>query len=923
MAEDLPQDLPPAQSAEPVHVMSPDGELGTMDPSELSDATQNGYSLATPEDINNAKYGGAGQALGAAAEHAASSATFGLSTGLETRAGVPPEDIRGRTEAHPVASGVGDVVGLGASSLIPGVGEANVLREAGAGAAEAVGLGTKGAGFVSQVGADTVKGAFEAALFQGGDEVSKAFAQDPNQTGETAIANMGLASVMGGVFGGAIGAGLRGAGFGAALDAAPGATVDAPGGALAASESTAPSFISEVDRPALEAGDFKTTIENSNILKDNEKKNILSGLSERKPDASDIESAAGRLNAPVLEGMTSASKVVQKAEDSLLNGAPTYSGLKRQAMYGEGYKAANAAVEGALGDGSRLTKAEIGNYFKDSITKQISEQNKPISEMYNYLKQQHGIISLPEGATDSLASELSQMKELRVSPSSPGAKLTKNVIDELGNLKSVDDIKTYRSSLYDRLSPTAPPQEKRMAAIISDKLKTLEDASVESAAKSIPRNDEARDVISNLIAQRKAADSAYKPFINDVQTLAEQLGKGKIHGAQDAIHFINDLTPEQVTQKLFSKNNSEFLSFFGKKFPAQMEMMRSYQKNALREAASKSGDLSPKVLFNNINKLEPEIQRSVFSTAELQKLKDSEIYLRSFPESFNPSGTSGMNAFRSFFEHPTGAAIGNIRDLAIEKFIKTFGASPEIKNATKLAKATVSGWNTTRKAINAVLDPEKAVMPSSIAASTIARERLSRLVEDFAASPQKMMSMNVNNPVSAYHAPFSATSARAMQYLNTQKPNTSKQSPLDSKLAPTSVQKAQYDRALDIAQNPLIVFKHIQQGNLTPQDCVAIKSIYPNLYQQLCGRLMSQAVDHMSKGGVIPYKTRLGLSLFTSTTLDSTMTPQAIISAQPAPQAPEQQQSPPAKHSSSSLSKLPGMYKTPGQASDERRSVKD
>jgi hypothetical protein len=908
----------PAAPPQPVHVLSPEGELGTIDPSEVDSATQNGYTLATPEDLAQNQYGGLGQQTIAGLEGAAQGATFGLSTGLETAIGVNPEDIRGRAQANPITHNVGQVAGLIGSSVIPGVGEANLLKGAGEAAAEAVGVGGAGAGFLSQVGADTVKGAFEAALFQGGEEISKMYSQDPNQTAESAIADIGLAGVMGGVFGGSAGALLRKAGFGAALDA--------PGGAVGTAESTAPSFVSELDRPKVEAGDFEASIKNSNVIPEAQKKSILDGLRERKPDAAEITAAAERINAPVLEGMTSGSRVVQKAEDSLLNGAPTYSGLKRQSMYNEGWKAANAAVEGALGEGSQLSKAEIGNYFKDSITKDIKTQNAPISQMYEEIKRYHRVIPVPEGSGDSLAAELERIPELRVSPSSPGSQLVKNVINEVGNLRTVDDIKAYRSSLYDRLPATASPGERRMAAIISDKLKTMEEDGVETFAKNIPANDEVKATIQSLIGQRKAADAQYKPFIQKIQTLSEQLGKGKIHGAQDAIHFINDLTPESVTQKLFAKNNSEFLNFFSKNFPEQMEAMRAYQKNALREAASKSGELSPRVLFNNVNKLEPEIQKSIFKPEELQKLRDAETVVRSFPKDFNPSGTSGMSAFRQFFEHPAGAAIGNVRDLAIEKFIKTFAGSPEVKNATKLAQSTVSGYRTMTKAVKSIMDPSKGVMAASIVPSVAARDRLAKLVDDYAKNPQKMLEANANNPFPAYSQAFSTVSSRAVQYLVSQRPNTAPANPLDSRLPASPIQKAQYNRALDIAQQPLTVLKHINDGSLTPQDCTTLRTIYPNLYNQLCGKLSEGIVSATSKGIKIPYQRRLSMSMMMGQALDSTMTPQGIISAQPLPPQQQPQGGAPGnkpKKSTSTLNKLPGQYKTAGQAAEEDRANKD
>ena len=166
---------------------------------------QPGQSESTPDTIpanqfvsDADKYGSLGQQAKTFGEHAASAATFGLSTKAETVLGVNPEDIRGRSEENP-ASGV---AGTLTSLLIPGAPEAKLLGKAGELAAGAV----RGSSVLSKIGAGAVKGAVENALFQAGDETSKAFTGDPNQSVQTAMTDMGLSGVLGGALGAGFGA---------------------------------------------------------------------------------------------------------------------------------------------------------------------------------------------------------------------------------------------------------------------------------------------------------------------------------------------------------------------------------------------------------------------------------------------------------------------------------------------------------------------------------------------------------------------------------------------------------------------------------------------------------------------------------------------------------------------------------------------
>ncbi len=231
---------PTAQPSGPVNVRTPEGELVSIPGESLQDAIKSGYRLATPDEIHSyereQKYGSLGQQAATAAEGAAGAATFGLSTGLERLAGVPAEDIQARREVNPGSHMLGQAGGLLAGALT-GSGEASLLESAGTAAskalvpgaratieagqaleaAKAAGQGVEAAAeaakaariampTLDRIGSAAVKGVVENGLFQSGDEVSKMLSSDPSQTIGTAMADVGMAGLIGGAFGGAAGA---------------------------------------------------------------------------------------------------------------------------------------------------------------------------------------------------------------------------------------------------------------------------------------------------------------------------------------------------------------------------------------------------------------------------------------------------------------------------------------------------------------------------------------------------------------------------------------------------------------------------------------------------------------------------------------------------------------------------------------------
>lgn len=908
-------------------------------------------------ELMEEKYGTTEQMLKTGAEGLASGLVGStITNAAETALGVNPADIRGREETNPgihlaseVAGFVGPAIATAGASLAGKAGvvgglkaaealtASGALAKAGEAFSAATQIGEKG-GWVAKAGADAAKAAFEGALFQLDQEGGKLFKQDPEQSAGSAISDIGLATVMSGVFGGAIGAGLRKLGAHPEEIGAAAKLMEEHTG-VAAGEPM--QFIPELDKAKLAAGDFKAAIEHSSDFKPLEKTGIIAGLAKRKINANEIEKIAEQRGYPVMEGMISDHKLVQRAEDALINGGGTSAALKRQELYKDAYGKAAADVDATLGDGSKLSKAEIGDQFKQTLASQIKEENAPIKGMYDALKlhNEHIPLSLDTGR---VILELENMPDFKLTGNLPGGGLIKGALEGIAKSQTVDDLKIIRSSINGSLSHSSSPNERRIAALVSDKLRQLEEDSIEKFAHLMAKTPEDKAIALGLNAARKAADAEYKPFIQKIQKLSKMLGKGNISGPQDAIRFINELTPEQMTTRLFNKNNSQSLKFFEKEFPQQAAQMRDYQRGILRDAATKEGVLSPKDLFNRINKLEPEVQSALFSKAELKTLKDAETYIRSFPANFNPSGTAHAMALRDSFMQGTGMVGGllsgnvmgaiagvaspHLRDAAIERFIKSVGASPKAQQAIALAKATASGERTATKAVRSILSATPIAMPANVVSMVNHREKLSKLVDTYHADPEKLMGQGDSNPIPEYAQAFSATTARAVQYLAGLRPDTAPKNPLDTKVPATPMQKAIYNNALDIAQQPLHILQKIKAGTLTNQDLTTIKTIYPSVYANLSTKIMNGIVESKRKGQSIPYQTRLQLSMFLGQPLDSTMTQPSIAAAQAKPLAQQQQaetQSAPAsgaKHSTSKLGKSAVAAQTPGQARLASRS---
>jgi hypothetical protein len=548
-----------------------------------------------------------------------------------------------RAVNSPLARGIGEVAGLITGPLGAGIGKIGTIG------AEAANLG--------KIGSATLKGAIEGGLFQGSDEVSRGILGqgDPTDPVSSALAHIGAAS-------------LLGAG-GGALFSATGSGLKA----LAATKAT------EAASDALqEFGARYSLPTDADLAAENA---AARNLPKLKDNAQEIMGAADRLDAPVLNGMVSGDKFVQMGEDALINGPPTVASIARQNAYSNAFDKVANAVDATVGNAGTMSETEAGNALKSSLVQKLEAENEPIKAMYDALGDYKQAIPVTQISTNRLSQNIQKIiDDHALIKGTPEYNFVQTMADGMGQITNLDQLANFRTALG-----RATDQNTRfVSGAIKEKLDNLEENAIKRFADSM-KSPAAKAKINDLIGQVSEAKKSYGAFRNKMQELGNVLGKKKIYGPQDFMDFVGDMNPQSLTKKLFNENNTQFAQWFSKEFPEEFETMKNYQRGQLRMNSIKNDQFNPKALLKSVldpkSGMQPEMQKLLFNPEELQKLNDAKTYLGGFPENFNPSGTSHMSAFRSFFESPTGATIGNIRDFAIKNFVVGKDMNPKVLSA--------------------------------------------------------------------------------------------------------------------------------------------------------------------------------------------------------------------------------------------------
>jgi hypothetical protein len=889
-------------------IKDPYGQFRYIDPSQVDEAVKTGgFRLPSSTEMQDfqLKSEHGDSPVKAFLESAAGSASFGASRHLENALGITtPEAQAARAKFNPVASGLGEVAGIAAPLLAPETGLAGLLAKPVQGVAEAgqavakaaTPLAEKAAGLafnpatspiknrmLSQAAATGLGSAVEGAAFGLGQSVNEAALGDPHLNAEKVLSNIGYSSLFAGGVGGVVGAlggAFRKAGVAAEPEAAKaGATANQAleeAGFKVAPDMTEAENLARYGVPGTDPGVSLRGSLGINAAETEQQRSIIQGLKELKPEAAEIAESLRAIGAPAPEGMFSASPEIQRVESMLMN-SPGPTGIERNRLYGKVYEAADNAVQGSLGKGADLSKAELGEALKAGIGTKMEAKIAPVQAAYAEIEGMLPAIPVGERSTAKIGSNILKIiEEHGLIEGTAEHSFVTNFARGLDQVTDLQRLKQFRTAL----GRATTPETRFVSQLIKEKLDNLEMRAIRRVADEM-KTPEAKAKIMGLIEQIENAKAGYKALREEMEAIGKPLwGKARIYGPQDFLDKIDAMGAEAFAKKLLTKDNVALRSFMLKNFPEETKLLMQYERAAIRDAAMVKGEFRPSKAIELVNDLPKEIRGMIFSPEELAKMGHAERVLKNIPRDFNPSHTSHMDAYREFYSHPIRATIGEIRNRAAMGMIQgTVGKSPGYiealahleRMAQKTSKAVAQGSK-------AIFDTgSKAALPAiGFAGSKQAssepkkREALYSQVREMQADPEKFMD-HLERSTRSLHAVapnltggFHETAFRATSFLASKLPVPPPRKPLSPPYVMSQAETEKFERSLHAVENPLTVLHQIKDGTLTHEAVEAVSTVYPKLYAEMKTQLLDRLTDHTSKEDYesIPYSTQISLSLF-------------------------------------------------------------
>lgn len=812
----VPEDDLPSEPAanEPASTAVPEDDLPEVPDHDLPDNT-------SPKEETSL----VGAGLEGVAKGVAGPLTTGAELGL-SKLGVPglsAEDQAAREEQHPVAEGVGQGAGF-VGSFFTGVGEAALIGRA----AEAA----SGAAQFGKIGSVALKGAIEAGLFQGGDEVSKYMLgqSDPEAPVSSALAHIGAASLLGGTGGVILGkAGSK------LQELAEGKTA-----------SRAAQLLSDLGNRF----DFLSKTKDIAGAATEEVNNLWGtvrhaydevwGSSALKSQA--IEKLVPEMSDSIRGQTQGIANKLQNAYSEIVKDPDTYPPRFRKIME----KEVNQWMEVATSP--EASSHDIFNANQE--LKQRLQQYAKFDKSISAIAPERGFVDLVKGVGHDLRTSLED----------------KNVWGGAGELqsginKAFSELRPYEKDFLksfsvgklgekeidpDRVASLMNQVGKGKGSLRASKLADY----IEPAQKFLQKVDDLHTSLGVESATPKISTNVLDEMLSGKTSNGSKLADALFHLGPKVVGAGAGATAGYAIGEREGGTGGGIAG-------AALGAFGAYRASDLVGKYIEEG------IGRKITKAAVPAVLKLLSTGEVKGIPQIVNYAESMSNGAKNINNAVDNAFTiggpKYLNHDFSEASRE----ALKKYVAEGKFNQQLDNQKNEDKSQASVPPTEGFAHGGEVMAPKLVEPSKKPAGKLVpkNEHISTVF------PEQGMLLG-------------AAKGRINNYLNQIRPQeVHAKRPFDDHM-PDKVKEKSYHRALDIANKPLSVMDHIKNGTLEPEHVQHMNALYPELTNHLKKKISEKIVKAQMENEKPPYKVRQSLSLFMGSALDSNLTPQNIMAAQ-------------------------------------------
>lgn len=888
---------------------SPEGEKYAVPAKGFLEAVKQGWkyrdnSIKREEDLQ-AKYGDS--TAKALLYGGARGLTFGLSDPLLTATGIEtPEALSEIKKRNSEASIGAEVVGAVAPALFSGGTSvaASIAGKTAPGLAAKIATraGSRAAqNITSKVAQSAVNlgigGAVEGSLVGVGQTISEAALGDAEFNAESLLSNVGTGAMVGGVFGGAIGAGSeyisKATKFG--------------------KKQIQEKIINQIDGDEAFKQEIRQKLANNEAMD----KGILA---LKDPEMMRIK--AEYPDAPITPGMESAIKPVKEVEKYLYD-APTLQGesIRKSAKDIEQY--VENKVDEIWKGAKEASPEETGDLIRQKFLTEINEPWQTGKAYYNDLMEEFGGAPVSQKYRTELANKIKNSDAYRIGSEGSDIKRVLNIAEDKKAMLASQAEELKLLGLNNRQISTIQ-KEGGVSAKMNTELNNLGvnlkqfNDTVARHAKELPTTEltlrQVKELQSDIGASIKMAKGSERKLLTEaydqLRTMQDSIIRETVGDSKSAQKVIAGLDAANADYVRAYKAKDEIAELFGvkgKDFDTVMDKLESMSAIDLEKKfmnikkTDKANDILNKypeigklVLANRQNALIKKhiLQDNVVNYSgikkDLLKMSNEEraIYFggnkhqekraidmmtlfEKRPKTMNPSGTDVRRELRDMLSPKAQAQNWVLGELykGNDSFVGKMAnkVMPDLAGVERSANKTK---NKISSSISGFIKNSKVgISKASVEALPEKKiKKASQVYEEIQTNPEKIINdFNKNNASLLDSAPetYSALQNKiiaGVQFLQSKSPKVDQDYMFQNR-EPSRSEVMAFSDYLDAVESPGVIYDQISKGYINPRTVEALKVVYPKIYQGLVAEFIAKKPKVLSRTQMIEAQKLLGAKI--------------------------------------------------------------
>lgn len=585
---------------------------------------------------------------------------------------------------------------------------------------------------------------------------------------------------------------------------------------------------------------------------------------------------AKELDVVLTAGETTSSPTIRRLESSLAE-SPTPMGSIVRRRLTENLSKYEKHAEDFIKEVTDESKTVIGDRAKQVFLREMDNIADPISDMYEKLKFNTRAIELEEGTIEYAKSQVQGLMN-EASTGGDVHAFYSSILERLDGQRNLSQLKGMMSEVKGTANQHYRGGNWAMqhaATSVDDILSGAFDDGIEIA---LGKSGDTT-LAASFKASKRKADRLWSQFKRDMGELGQDLKIGNIKSRSQLRYKLNKIESTTLVERMFTTKNVAVAHRLKNRFPEVFDDVIQLKITELRNAAMKVNPKSGekyfdfKAFYNNFNKLEPEIQKLIYTAPELDKMNKLYKLLESFPPNFNPSGTAfenriqnmlGIKAFISdagrylVWSRAEKKARGEvISKLAADKaatdnLILAAAKSVNRKVGAVAASRTpvlavVAALNT-----NLVTGKKEKSKPAPLAAMDRIKD-----IQNLTENPDQLLDKTADlyEMAPATSTQIGTSIARGLQFLQMKASEVPAKTAANGRVFPPSeIAAKRFGRYIDAVYNPKNALANIAAGTVSPEEIEVLKNVYPSLWGELTAKVTEHVMENEGKAN---YKNKL------------------------------------------------------------------